>query len=86
MVPVMVDSPAAPATTPLNDLSDEPGPSVPSFGGTSVALPDIGTEVDPTAPKIGAGVNGQRIDSVRSGPGDSIHSKAIKDILKAVRR
>jgi hypothetical protein len=86
MVPVMVDSPAASATTPLNDLSDEPGPSVPSFGGTSVALPDIGTEVDPTAPKIGAGVNGQRIDSVRSGPGDSIHSKAIKDILKAVRR
>lgn len=75
MVPVMVDSPAS-ATAPL-DVRDEQGPSVPSFGGTSVTLPNIGTEVDPTAP---------RIDSVRSGPGDSIHSKAIKDVLKAVKR
>jgi hypothetical protein len=86
MVPVMADSPAAAATTPLNELTDEPGSSVPSFGGTSVALPDIGAEVDPTAPKIDAAVPGRRVDSVRSGPGDSIQSKAIKDILRAVKR
>jgi hypothetical protein len=85
MVPVMADSPAASATAPLNELSDEAGSSVPSFGGTSVALPDIGAEVDPTAPKIAA-VPSPRVDSVRSGPGDSINSKAIKDILKAVKR
>jgi hypothetical protein len=77
MVPVMADSPSASTRTPLHELSDEPGSSVPSFGGNSVSLPDIGAEVDPTAPKI---------DSVRSRPGDSIPSKGMKDILQAAKR
>jgi hypothetical protein len=78
MVPVMADSPAASTTAPLADLSNEASPSVPSFGGTSVALPDIRTEVDPTAPQIDA--TGPRLgrDSVRSGSADSTQSNASR--------
>lgn len=85
MVPVMPDSRAAGARTPLEEVSPDAGPSVPSFGGTSVALPDIETEVDPAAPRID--VTPQSASSQDSAPRGAIEStpsKAITNILKAV--
>ncbi|HEX2250459.1 MAG TPA: hypothetical protein VHH32_08905 [Gemmatimonadales bacterium] len=75
MVPVIADSPAA--TAPLDQLSDNTGPTVPSFGGTSVAVPDIAAEVDPTAPQINVTSSPGR-DSARSGSVDSTQSRALK--------
>jgi hypothetical protein len=82
MVPVIPHPPASNPSAPLDELAAGRGSSVPSFGGTSAALPKP-ADLEPAPSVKLAASSVPSVDSLRSQPAEST-AKAVKNILPTV--